>query len=166
MGSLPSSNNSSNSFSHFYGSFHFKRSQISCRVHIKSPSASGRLVLLSGKQPVQTVKKGDRIRRQIPKTSSQAKCHGNFPTTAGKKPCFLSSMRLRSLRHGKSVSPCRRCAWLAPQGAACLPRWVMHMRHKGKVEREGSFGNYQPRGMGNLSPRRLAQLLPMVLRRG
>lgn len=166
MGSLPSSNNSSNSFSHFYGSFHFKRPQISCRVHIKSPSASGRLALLSGKQPVQTVKRGDWIRRQILKTSSRAKCHGNFPTTTGKSRASSAARDSGPCAMESRYHPAGGCAWLAPRGAACSPSWVIHKRHKGKVEREGSFGNHQPRGMGNLSPRRSARLLPVVLCRG
>lgn len=54
MVDLPSSDNSSCKVLHLCASFHFRRPHIFLHGTQNFPSASGRLVLLSGKQPVQT----------------------------------------------------------------------------------------------------------------
>lgn len=69
----------------------------------KIPSASRRLVLLlSGKQPVQTAQRGDLMGREIPKSFSS-----EMPTELSywKKLCCLRSSGLWSPCLGKLVSP-------------------------------------------------------------
>lgn len=68
MADLLSSDNSSCTIFHLCASFHFRRPHAFLHGAQNFPSASGRLKLLSGKEPAQTAQWGDLIRKEILKT--------------------------------------------------------------------------------------------------